>query len=167
VKIFMHILFSAFMLCSLAVSAGTLKAYNGSLISPSFTLQDMAGKSHNLKNYRGQVILVQFWASYCAPCRTEMPSMNNLQKKLKQKPFNILAINMAEEKADITRFVADVKPAFTILHDVDARVLQQWKVFAAPASFLLDKNGEVKFVLYGAVEWDSADIIKTITQLMK
>ena len=150
-----------------SVQAGSLKSYKGNLKNISFELKDLDGKTHRLSDFKGQVLLIQFWASYCTPCRTEMPSMNNLQKKLANKPFKILAINMAEERDEIEKFVTEVKPEFTILHDTDGSVLQQWKVFVAPASFILDQNGAIKYVLYGAVEWDSADIIKPITALMK
>lgn len=165
-KIISHTLFILLVTSFLSVNAATLTPYKGHLKNASFILNDVSGKSHNLKSYQDQVVLVQFWATYCAPCRTEMPSMNRLQKQLQKQGFKILAINMAEEKQELEKFIAEVKPEFTILLDSDGAVLQQWKVFAAPASFLLDKKGEIQYVLYGGVEWDSPEIIKVIATLL-
>lgn len=109
---------------------------------------------------------MQFWATYCTPCRTEMPSMNRLQKKMTGKPFKILAIDMAEETEEIKTFVKEVKPEFTILLDTDGKYIQQWKVFAAPANFIIGKDGKIRYTLYGGVEWDSKDIIGKLNTLM-
>ena len=165
-KTISHTLFVLLVTSFISVNAATFSPYKGHLKSPSFILNDVSGKSHNLKDYQGQVVLVQFWATYCTPCRTEMPSMNRLQKKLEKQGFKILAINMAEEKQELEKFIAEVRPEFTILHDSDGAVLQKWKVFAAPASFLLNKTGEIKYVLYGGVEWDSPEIIKVIEAIL-
>ncbi len=147
--------------------ASLLKPYKGPLQQPSLVLKDLQGQLHKLSDYRGQVVLVQFWATYCVPCRTEMPSMNRLQAGLADKPFKILAVDMAEETAEVEAFVKQVKPEFTILLDEDGAALQRWKVFAAPASFIIGPDGEIKYTLYGGVEWDAAEIVETLKSLMK
>jgi thiol-disulfide isomerase/thioredoxin len=149
-----------------AADAAKLKPYTGNIQTPSLALKDLQGKTHNLDDYKDQVVLVQFWATYCAPCRTEMPSMNRLQQKLKGKPFKILAVNMAEETSEVMAFAKEVKPEFTILLDTDGSHIQQWKVFAAPANFIIGKDGKIKYTLYGGMEWDSDEIVATLTQLM-
>jgi len=148
--------------------AGTpeLKPYTGNIKHPALILNDLKGKTHDLSQYKNQVVLVQFWATYCAPCRKEMPSMNRLQNKLKGKNFKILAVDMAEETDDVLAFVKEVKPEFTILLDTDGTYIQQWKVFAAPANFIIGKDGKIKYTLYGGVEWDSDTIVKQLTELM-
>lgn len=150
-----------------SAAAAELKPYTGDIQTPELELKDQQGKSHKLADYKGQVVLVQFWATYCAPCRAEMPSMNRLQDKLKSKPFKILAVNMAEDSSEVNAFVKEVKPAFTILLDTDGRYIQQWKVFAAPANFIVGKDGKIKYTLYGGVEWDSNEIVSTLTQLVQ
>ncbi len=152
---------------SLSLHAAALKPYSGSIKDPVVSLPDLQGVTHTLAQYKGQVVLVQFWATYCPPCVKEMPSMNHLQDKLKAAgvPFKILAINMAETKAEVLAFAKKVKPEFTILLDETGSSIGQWNVFAAPSNFLIGKDGQVHYTLFGGVEWDSAPIIQTITDL--
>ena len=146
-------------------SSGTLKLYKGNLTSPHFNLVDMKGQKHSLSDYRDNIVLVQFWATYCTPCRKEMPTMNNLIKKMDGKPFKIVTINMAESKPDVEKFLNEVPVDFPVLLDSDGVILSQWKVFAAPANFILDKKGNIIFTLYGGIEWDSDDMVKKLTAL--
>lgn len=157
---------SAFLIANAGAAQTKLKPYNGNIRGPALELVDLQGKQHRLKDYRGQVVLVQFWATYCTPCRKEMPSMNRLQAKLVGKPFKILAVDMAEERADVQTFVNEVKPEFTILLDKDGSAIQEWKVFAAPATFIIGPDGEIKYTLYGGVEWDSEEIVNTLIHMM-
>jgi len=158
-----------FLSVSFTVNAVGLKAYTGKVTNPVLVLKDLNGVEHNLEQYRGSVVLVQFWATYCTPCRKEMPSMNNMQKKLKKAgvPFKILAIDMGESKQEVERFVKIVKPEFTILMDETGENTQKWNVFAAPSNFIIDPKGKIKYTLFGGVEWDSNEIIETITSLAK
>ena len=167
--LFSNILVVFFLTLSVTTAmagAPKLKPYTGNIKNPSLVLKDLSGKTHDLAQYKNQVVLVQFWATYCTPCRTEMPSMNRLQNKLKGKNFKILAVDMAEETEEVLTFVKEVKPEFTILLDTDGTYIQKWKVFAAPANFIIGKDGTIKYTLYGGVEWDSDTIVKKLTELM-
>lgn len=147
--------------------AGELKSYSGAPL-PDFTLVDLQGKQHKLSSLKGKVVMVNFWATYCTPCIKEMPSMQRLSNKFKGKPFQILAINMAEERADIDafmkRFKIDVK--FPILLDVEGEVVEAWMVSAVPTTFIIDPQGTIRYALYGAIEWDSDEVVRTINGLM-
>lgn len=154
------------LLSSYSLAAnGTLKPYKGNLTTPEINLTDIKNKNHSLSDYQGNIVLVQFWATYCTPCRKEMPSMNNLIKKMEGKPFKILTINMAEDKATVNRFLQEVPVDFPVLMDSSGATLSQWKVFAAPANFILDKNGKIVFTLYGGTDWDSDDMVNKLTTL--
>jgi peroxiredoxin len=146
-------------------ASGELKPYKGTLESPQFTLTDIAGQQHSLKDYQGNIVLLQFWATYCTPCRKEMPTMNKLIDKMQGKPFKIVTINMAEPKDAIQQFLNEVPVNFPVLMDSDGSVLSQWKVFAAPANFILDKQGNIIYTLYGAIEWDSDAMVKKLSEL--
>ena len=154
---------------SLHSNAAHLKPYTGAIKDPGLSLQDLNGNTHTLAQYQGQVVLVQFWATYCPPCVKEMPSMNKLQDKLEKAgvPFKILAIDMAETRAEVEAFVKRIKPEFTILMDESGSSIGQWNVFAAPSNFIINKQGQIAYTLFGGVEWDSEEIVEKITQLSK
>jgi peroxiredoxin len=160
---------SALMLCLVlgwgAAHAQELKPYAGPA-TPALKLRDLQGKTHDLADYRGQVVMVQFWATYCAPCVKEMPSMQRLQARLAGKPFKILAVNMGESEAEVRAFLKKVNVDFTILMDVEGAALSAWKVFVAPSTFILDPDGRIRYTLQGGAEWDAPEYVDTITALM-
>ena len=168
-KNFIHtLLLIAITFISLAANAAELKAVEGEVTPPAFTLETLKGdNSMSLSDFKGQVVLVQFWATYCTPCRLEMPSMNKLMKSLEDNkiPFKILAINMGETKEEVQKFVDEVKPAFTILMDSTGENVQKWNVFAAPSNFLIGKKGNIRYTLYGGVDWNAENISTTIKAL--
>ena len=146
----------------------SLKEYKGDSNPPALKLKNLKDKMVDLKSLHGQVVLVNFWATWCPPCVHEMPSMQRLTNKLKSKPFTILAVNMAEEKSTIQNFInTKVKVNFPIVMDKDGTALRNWKVFAFPTSYLIDKKGQIRFALFGSIEWDTPDIINKIEMLVK
>lgn len=148
--------------------AGDLKPYSGAPL-PNFTLEDLQGKQHTLNDLKGKVVMVNFWATYCTPCIKEMPSMQRLNNKFKGKPFQILAIDMAEERADIDAFMKRFKIAvnFPILLDTEGEVVEAWMVSAVPTTFIIDPQGTIRYALYGAIEWDSDEVVGTVNKLLK
>ncbi|MDD5328679.1 MAG: TlpA disulfide reductase family protein [Sulfuricella sp.] len=141
-----------------------LKPYGGA--TPALQLKDLAGKTHDLRDYRGQVVMVQFWATYCGPCVKEMPSMVRLEARLAGKPFTILAVNMGETEAEVKDFLGKVKTDFTILMDNDGKALAAWKVFVAPSTFLIDAKGRIRYTLQGGAEWDAPEYARVIGEML-
>lgn len=133
--------------------------------TPPLALNDLKGKRVDLKDYAGKVVMVQFWATYCAPCIKEMPSVERLKARLAGKPFAILAVNMGESETEVRDFLKKIKVDFDILMDVDARAIADWKVFVAPSTFLVDVNGKIRYTLQGGAEWDSPDLMWAIAAL--
>lgn len=154
-----------FISLSGVAQSAELKSYTDKAPTPALTLQDLQGKTHNLNDYKGQVVLLQFWATYCVPCRKEMPSMNKLIKKMGDVPFKILAVDMGETKEEVTQFVKEVKPEFTILMDEAGKSISDWRVFVAPSNFIIDPQGKIRYTLFGGVEWDSPEIISKLKAL--
>jgi len=148
-----------------ALQAADLKPVDEIIAAPALVLQDLQGKQHDLKDYRGQVVLVQFWATYCGPCRKEMPSMNKMAKKMGDVPFTILAVDMGESKEEVNQFVSEVKPEFTILMDESGKSIAEWRVFAAPSNFIIDPEGNIRYTLFGGVQWDSDEMINQLKAL--
>ncbi|MCG6864716.1 MAG: TlpA family protein disulfide reductase [Thiogranum sp.] len=148
------------------VTAGELNPYHGFDEAPALSLQDLGHRVHSLAEYRGRVVLVNFWASWCGPCVIEMPSMQRLQKAMTGKPFSILAVNVAESRVKVWNFAAKLGIEFPLLLDRDGQAASDWQVDVYPSSFLLDRQGRIQYVAYGARKWDGAEMIRTIDGLL-
>ena len=142
-----------------------LQKYNGKLIVKDFTLIDLEDKKHTLSKYKGEVVLLNFWASWCPPCIHEMPSMSRLQKRLKDKPFKILAVNLGESPQQMSEFIKKYPVNFSILLDSNRDLAKKWKVFAFPTSYIIDKKGKIRYSVAGGLDWDTKEIKKLITKL--
>jgi len=145
----------------------TLQTFQGNRSPPELKLKNVKDKEIDLKDYQGKVVLVNFWASWCPPCVFEMPSMQRLQDKYYDKGFVILGVNMAEEKTSIEKFLkTKVQVNFPILLDTDGATLKRWRVFAFPTSYVIDKKGQIRYALFGGLEWDTPDIMNKIEALL-
>jgi len=163
-NICLSILLSLALATSVA-QARELKPYQGGA-TPPLALKDLAGNTHKLEDYRGRVVLVNFWASWCPPCRAEMPSMQRLKEKLAGKPFTILAVDMGETPDVVSAYIKTVHTDFTVLLDSDGHALKSWKVFAFPTSYVIDGTGRIRYALFGSTEWDEAETLQKINDLL-
>lgn len=157
------------LLSLLSVSAGAveLKALPPDTDPPPLALPDLQGREHTLADYRGKVVLLNFWASWCPPCVREMPSMQRLNAALKNRPFVIVTVNMDETREEITAFLQKLKiREFVVLMDRGGKVLQRWKVHVFPTSFVLDAKGKLRYAFAGAPEWDEGDVRRQIEALI-
>lgn len=134
--------------------------------APELKATDLGGAPRSLANYRGKVVLLNFWATWCPPCLKEMPSMERLREKMAGRPFEIVALNSAEPKSDVDAYLARMKLGFPILLDPDGVNTRRWKVFALPTSLLLDAEGRVRYALTGPVEWDEEAPVAVIESLL-
>ena len=162
------ILFSAMLTFGIA-HAKELKPIEARAPMSQLKLPDLAGKIHGLADYKGKVVLVNFWATWCPPCRAEMPSMQRLKERMAGKPFAILAVDMAETKTEIRDFLKELKPTkidFTILLDRDGQTIKDWRVAVFPTSYIIDAEGKLRYSLLGSIEWDEEDTFKKIEALL-
>lgn len=134
---------------------------------PTLALPDLTGRMHDLKDYRGRVVLVNFWASWCPPCVHELPSLQRLKDKLSGRPFTVLAVNMAEERKTVRTFLRDkMHTDFTVLLDADGDMLKRWKVFVFPTSFVIGPDGKIHYGAYGELLWDEEPTMGIIEGLL-
>lgn len=134
--------------------------------APELKAQDLAGAPKTLADYRGKVVLLNFWASWCPPCLREIPSMERLRIKMAGRPLAIVALDSAEAQEDVNAFLSGMKLGFPVLLDPDGSNTRRWKVFALPTTFLLDAEGRVRYVLTGPTEWDEGEALAVIESLL-
>lgn len=152
-------------LAGLSASAAQLKPTKPRP-APELNLPRHGGGSVDLAELRGRVVLVNFWAVWCPPCRKEMPSMERLSKMMAQRPFTILAANAGETPQQIQSFLNEVPLTFPILLDRDSERMKAWRVFVLPTSFLIDKQGQIRYSLSGHIEWDEPEAVAIIEKLL-
>ena len=162
----MRILLLAMLLCCATLSAAQqLKPWSGGA-TPALELRDVEGRLHRLGDYRGKVVLVNFWATWCEPCREEMPSMNRLRASLAGQPFEVLAVNLAESEARIRRFMEQVPLDFPVLMDRDGATARAWQARVLPISFVVGPDGRIRYSVVGEIDWTHERVRKAIVALM-
>jgi len=123
--------------------------------APDFTLQALNGRPVSLSNYRGQVVLVNFWASWCPPCVSELPTLNAFYQAHQAEGFVLLAVNAQEQLDDVQMFVDRNGFKFPVLLDKRAAVMNLYGVRALPVSFILDRRGNIQFVQRGEIDTET------------
>ncbi len=146
----------------------TLNRLDPPLPAPEFTLNDMDGKPHRLRDYRGKVILINFWATWCPPCRKEMPSLERVYQQFKDRPFMVLALNQWESEDHVFSYMGDLNvfPEFPILFDPESKVSEDYGVRGLPTSFIIDAEGRLIYKAVGGREFDHPDVLALIRELL-
>ena len=136
--------------------------------APNFILQDMDEEKQSLDTNKGKVVLLNFWATWCPPCKREMPSMERLYQKFKNDKFNVIAIDQMEDIDTVFSFTGQlpIDPTFPILFDTNSTVSRAYGVNGLPTTYLIDKKGNVRYRAIGGREFDHEDIEKLIQQLI-
>ena len=116
-----------------------------------FRLTDLAGKEQSLSQYRGKIVLLNFWATWCKPCTTEMPAMQAMYDKLRDKGFVVIAVNELEDDARVREHIKQYGHTFPVLMDRDNKVANQFGVFGLPVSVFIDQEGRVQEYLKGGL----------------
>ena len=159
-RTFSRLLLFTFCLFLFAACSKEGSAPASQRLAADFTLRDLDGKLHKLSDYRGKVVFLNFWATWCPPCREEIPSMERLNEVLGSKDFVMLAINADEEVKDLEAFVKDHPHNFTVLSDADGKIQQLYQVFKFPETFVIDRQGRIVEHIVGARDWSSTAALK-------
>jgi cytochrome c biogenesis protein CcmG/thiol:disulfide interchange protein DsbE len=133
--------------------------------APALGLKDLEGASQSLQAYRGKVVILNFWATWCEPCRDEMPSFNKLRRSFEGRPVAVLAVNVGEGEGRIGEFLRKVPVEFPVLLDRDAKASRDWKVRLMPTTFIIGRDGRVRYSYAGERDWDDATVRAKVAAL--
>ncbi len=136
--------------------------------APDFTLPDLQGKMVKLSDFRGKVVFLNFWATWCKPCEEEMPSMQALYNSLKGRDFEMLAVSVDSKGGEVVQeFVDKYRITFPVLHDQDGKVKETYKTTGVPETFIIDQNGVVAEKVWGPRDWARKSSISSILDLLR
>ncbi|MEK7236082.1 MAG: TlpA disulfide reductase family protein [Nitrospirota bacterium] len=136
--------------------------------APNFQLRDLNGHLVTLSGLRGKVVLLNFWATWCGPCRVEMPAMEELYRTFSRNDFEILAVSTDAQGVSVTRpFQQENHLTFPILHDADYRVGLTYGARSLPMTFMVDRQGIVRHQIFGARDWGAPEAHQLVQTLMK
>jgi len=133
--------------------------------APALQLSDLDGKPVDLAQKRGRWTLVHFWATWCGPCRREMPTLAQLMKALPPERLNIYLVNTSENEDDVFAFLASVSPELGTLLDRDGQVTERWQPRGLPASFLVDPQGRLRYLALGGRDWANGPYLNFLREL--
>ena len=168
----MHIRHTRFMKSILAATAALLLAGGvtaGVMDSPApdFTLKSDSGKNLKLSEHRGEVVLINFWASWCGPCRQEMPLLSELHDKYKSLGFTVLGVNVEQDSSDARKLLRDMPVSFPVLFDSDSTVSKQYDVVAMPSTVLVDRNGKMRYLHKGYKPGEEEIYLEMVRSLIR
>lgn len=135
--------------------------------APDFTLQDSDGNTHRLSDYRGKVVIINFWATWCPPCREEMPAMQRAWEIIQKEDMVMLGINLGEDEDTIFAFTANYPVEFPLLMDEDSSATRDWPVAGLPTTYIVDPDGNVAFRAVGGRAWDAPEILDRLRALQR
>jgi thiol-disulfide isomerase/thioredoxin len=134
--------------------------------APGLALKDIEGRAHELTDYRGKVVLVNFWATWCEPCRQEMPSIQRLSQKLAGKPFVVLAVNVDEPESRVRNFLNQTRFDLPVLLDINKSATREWGARLLPVTFLVGPDGRLRYRVLGDMDWSSPKAVNVISELL-
>ena len=143
----------------------TLRAYDPPKAAPAFSFEDITGVVHTNADYRGQILLVHFWATWCIPCRQEMPSLVELSRRLQTNGVATIAVAVKEDHAAVRSFVAKNGIPFPVTVDPTDRSMTPWAAIGVPSTIVLDKKGMIRFRVTGQADWNGPGMTAMIGKL--
>jgi peroxiredoxin len=133
--------------------------------APPFSLMDTHGKTVSLNDFRGKVLVINFWATWCPSCRKEMPALNRGAAWLKKYDIELIAINVGEKKNRVTDYLEKEPVDFPILLDLDTEVSTRWDAMRLPITYVVDQEGRIVYRALGSREWDQPELLVPIRAL--
>ena len=136
-------------------------------IAPTFTLTSRSGDMVQLDKLRGQVVMINFWASWCGPCRQEMPLLDQMYKRYSGLGFTLLGVNVESDSKDAEKLLQQVPVTFPVLFDKENKVSKLYDVNAMPSTVFIDRKGNVRYLHRGYKKGDESEYLNQIRALLK
>jgi peroxiredoxin len=159
------VLCAVLALVASGAAAQALRPWRGGA-APPLELKDVDGTLRRLADFRGKAVLVNFWATWCGPCREEMPSIESLRLSMKDKPFVVLAVNVGQSPRVARDFGDKLMLGFPLLLDRDTKVAKAWGARVLPASFVVGPDGAIRYSYYGDLDWAAPEVRAKIDALL-
>ncbi len=159
-----------FVFFALVFSVGLVSAAQAETmgeLAPDFTLKSRSGENIKLSELRGEVVMINFWASWCAPCRQEMPLLEDMYDKYSDLGFTLLGVNVEEDSSQATNMLREIPVNFPILFDNTNRVSKLYKVVAMPTTVLVDRDGNMRYLHRGYLPGYEDEYVKQIKELIR
>jgi cytochrome c biogenesis protein CcmG, thiol:disulfide interchange protein DsbE len=135
--------------------------------APDFALPDLEGRVHGLADFRGRVVVLNFWATWCPPCIDEMPSLERLHQALGERGVAVIAVSVDERFSDVPAFVEKFHLTFPVLYDEGKKVSRKYQSFKYPETYILDRDGRLKSKVVGPRDWSAPTVIRDMVDLLK
>lgn len=135
--------------------------------TPPLILPDLSGREQKLSSWRGNVVIVSFWATWCDPCRDEIPIMSTMAKRHREEGLRLIAVNVGESPAKISAFLKKWPVAGTVLHDRNSIASKKWEAVGLPANYLVDRAGIVRYWHLGELDWKSNSVGGVVTRTLR
>ena len=143
-----------------------IQVYNKAADPYNFTLPLLSGENATLSSFRGKVVILNFWATWCPPCRAEMPSMEILYKRYKDQGLEILAVDIGENANTVRQFIQKNNYSFPVLLDTTKQTSAIYGVEAIPTTYIIDRNGKIIGRIIGSINWDTQQIFNAFDKLL-
>jgi len=164
-RILLLTLLSGFIIFHSVYAGSMMDPIDGAPKAGAFNLEAINGKSVSLADYKGKFVLLNFWATWCAPCRKEMPAMSNLHNEFGGESLEVIGVHVGPSLAGVKKFLEAVPVSFTILMDKDMS-LASWGVQGLPTTYLINPEGKLVYEAVGEREWDSPEMVKFLKDLV-
>ena len=152
---------------SSALIVSSLVGASTNAVAPTFTLPSRAGDNVSLDSLKGKVVMLNFWASWCGPCRTEMPLLEQMHKRYSSLGFTMVGVNVEANTADAERWLKDTPVSFPVLFDRESKVSKMYDVSAMPSTVFIDRKGNIRYLHKGYKAGDEGEYLNQIRALLK
>jgi peroxiredoxin len=146
-------------------AGGVLEVWTGGG-APALKLANLDGVQDDLANYRGKVVMVNFWATWCEPCREEMPALEDLRNRFAGRPLEVLAVEVGSGEGRIRQFLRDTPVTFPVLRDPEGEAMKRWKARVLPTTYVLDPAGVIRYRFVGVLDWSQEKVAAEIGALL-